>query len=282
MVIFCCLLFLDMLHCALRIFKGADYVTLNHDQLRAMYGDRFFTSFDPQTRQEVNLQAQLEADLVAGIQTPLYAENGRRIARKRGSPRGRPCGVLLNLRTLPSFFREQSHANLDDVDVEEYDDPLRRERSGPHLQLFPQAFLADKGHFQATRLPQPFYHHLRSISQDVIRDTNDDEEDISLPLPIMGASSQGYNAIVHRMRGTVSAHDIQRADVTAHAGSVFASLPEDQKVGDVLTATLKNSNMPHDRLEKKLSSDMVNTDLRMENVYHFDLSLVRDDRRTAS
>ena len=261
--------------CTYRVFQGTNYVALDVDQLTEQYGNSFYSHWDPTLREEVNLEETLEAAITNEEEPVLFASDGQRVQLRRGEPTGRPCGVMINLQAAPTFFRE--HADSDIPAVENHEAPPTD--SHPALQVFPQAFLGNKGHYQASRLPQPFNRMIRMISRNVVINDNVDEDDFYSP--ISGASSQAYNGVMHRIRNRVATHDAQRAYLSGLAGSLFSTVKKDVETGDKLAAAMKGGNHPFDLLEAKINSDNLNTDLRMENVYHLDMSLIRNEYRRA-
>lgn len=243
------------------------------------HGDNFYDHWDENHRNPVDLATYpvIRDDQQENF---VYNAEGRRVIRRRGDTDGQPCGILLKLSTLHQLFRSHVDNELD-IDIHDEIPADRMHDSGSHIQLFPQAFLGDKGHYQAKILPSGFSRIIRNLSNEIASPHGDFEDAARPPIPIRALASQGYNTAFHRMRYRQSSHDAQLAHVTAFASSFFASSPTDRSTGIRLREGLDTYGLPFDRLEKKLNVNSVNTDLRLENVYSLDFNDIAEEYHTA-
>lgn len=255
-----------------------NFVDLPPDQIREDYPDtEFFDHWDPTVRNPVNIHTYpVLTDDDPPVENQVFTGDGVRVRRREGTPLswGEDCGMMLNLRTLPVLFDRAvavpTAAN--GQGPEEYSAPRG-------LDLYPQAFLGDVGHYQSQELPTVFRDVLHRVNSRV-----GDPEIVDSPElgPVIGGSCQGYNSAFHRIRYNVSSHDVQLAEQTADAARIFAHSTSEKAKASSLSQKLHAHKRAFHRLERKLSSPNVNTSLRLENVYHLDLGAVDDEMRNAT
>ncbi|KAI0683852.1 hypothetical protein BC835DRAFT_1310846 [Cytidiella melzeri] len=213
-----------------------------------------YDHWDPELREQVNLEHFPLYHEATGDEIPVYRTDGTRLHRHSFNiiHDEDPCPSLFNLRTVNKFL--QGFAEEDDMDV---DNNLAPTSAG--VQFFPQAFLGSVGHYQAEKLPIS-----RTIGLNNNNNNNNFDNDAPLAQPVIGCSSQAYNTAFHRIRFRTSSHDAQLAQVTAFGAAPFAT-----------------STKEKEKLKAKLADAALNTNIRLENVYHVDLAAIHDDFRTA-
>lgn len=213
------------------------------------------------------------------VENVVYLEDGTRVRRHRlrGEETNETCGMMINLATIAEFFDNAIHT-IDDLDDDELNAPAENCPSGD-LHLYPQAFLGNKGHYQAGRLPTCFRRVIRRINTVVV--AQDEEEGQPANYPITGGTCQAYNTVMHRLRTRTSLHDVQLAEQTAFAACALAGPSEKQKY-EALRVKLSEKGLAFTRLEDRLESDGVSKALRMENNYDIDLKLLRNESCNAS
>ncbi|KAI0682105.1 hypothetical protein BC835DRAFT_1311659 [Cytidiella melzeri] len=237
-----------------------------------------YDHWDPELREQVNLEHFPLYHEATGDEIPVYRTNGTRLHRHSFNiiHDEDPCPSLFNLRTVNEFL--QGFAGEDDMDV---DNNLAPTAAG--VQFFPQAFLGSVGHYQAEKLPVPFYPILRKISRTIGLNNNNNNFDNDAPItqPVIGCSSQAYNTAFHRIRFRTSSHDAQLAQVTAFGAAPFATSTKEKEKSAKLAQRLEDYGLPFTRLKAKLADAALNTNIRLENVYHVDLAAIHDNSRTA-
>ncbi|KAI0682677.1 hypothetical protein BC835DRAFT_1424143 [Cytidiella melzeri] len=239
-----------------------------------------YDHWDPELREQVNLEHFPLYHEATGDEIPVYRTNGTRLHRHSFNiiHDEDPCPSLFNLRTVNEFL--QGFAEEDDMDV---DNNLAPTSAG--VQFFPQAFLGSVGHYQAEKLPVPFYPILRKISRTIGLNNNNNNNnfDNNAPItqPVIGCSSQAYNTAFHRIRFRTSSHDAQLAQVTAFGAAPFATSTKEKEKSAKLAQRLEDYGLPFTRLKAKLADAALNTNIRLENVYHVDLAAIHDNSRTA-
>ncbi|KAI0683652.1 hypothetical protein BC835DRAFT_1310967 [Cytidiella melzeri] len=236
-----------------------------------------YDHWDPELREQVNLEHFPLYHEATGDEIPVYRTDGTRLHRHSFNiiHDEDPCPSLFNLRTVNEFL--QGFAGEDDMDV---DNNLAPTAAG--IQFFPQAFLGSVGHYQAEKLPVPFYPILRRISRTIGLNNNNNnnnnfDNDAPLAQPVIGCSSQAYNTAFHRIRFRTSSHDAQLAQVTAFGAAPFATSTKEKEKSAKLTQRLEDYGLPFTRLKAKLADAALNTNIRLENVYHVDLAAIHDD-----
>lgn len=186
-----------------------------------------------------------------GRENRVYHANGRRIPRFNAIidfDEQDPCGILMNLETIPSIFHQSTHA---------YDGDF------PLVTVFPQAFTRRFGNVQSQAVLPAFNIIARQI--DTIVGTplpnavgNGDEdlpevnENVFQVVEPMG--SQLYNHLSHRTRHSSQLHDVQRGMITsALAGAYFISGAGNVTFGSRVNYC--NNSLPHQTFNSQISPD---------------------------
>lgn len=244
------------------------------------YGEQpLYNNWDPQNREVVDLDEYHPlTDTDHPVENLLYTAEGRRIRRRIGTPVNEQefCGVLLNLETIHQFFNAQMNPA---PDLDNYF-PNPPENNNPRsLDLYPQAFLSNKGHYQSSYLPAPFQNVMRTINAHMV------DPEIAVGAtngPVTGGFCQGYNRALHRIRFRVDSHDVQLAEQTAYAASVFVTEPSDRTKADAIRTKLRDKGLAFTRLQSRLQSPGLSKALRLENTYHIDCKAIDPEERTAA
>jgi len=210
-----------------------------------------------------------------GTEIPIYCATGYQVERRLGvfNDDTFPHGVLMNLRNLDELFKVEGDQQWMDVDGEE------PPRNVP-FDVYPQAGLVTAGHFQAAGLMTSFQRRVDGLNERLWEHRDRQyEEDVDMEGEghartgnvVTGVSSQGYNSVVHRMRGHGSQyHDAQKGYVTATMvgawGDDLSQGAKLQRMVDVL-----EHDLPYKTFERKIANPKITRDLRLENVYNIDI-----------
>jgi hypothetical protein len=203
-----------------------------------------------------------------GREIPIYSEDGYQIQRRLGrfKKRQEAHGVLLDLSRIQELFSPDLDENfLDGVPG----------RVSPSVSVYPQAGLRTAGHYQADGLMTKFYQMMERINQPIIvarrEEDGDDEVDPSPHAPITGISSQGYNAVMHSTRGSSNQHhEAQLGMITNTLAGGWATSDSNKRVAKGLKQQCEHK-LPHQTYAEKIENREILHDLRLENVYFFDL-----------
>jgi hypothetical protein len=131
-----------------------------------------------------------------------------------------PGGILIRLNELGDLFHFHKSLFTEDEDGEMQ---VRDQAHGIKHWAYPQAGLKTLGHFKANSLMSNLHPILADINQQVslvptpgLNSDDEFEDDIDshmfsqdLTPAIIGASSQGYNALMHRTHYRVKNHKVQ-------------------------------------------------------------------------
>jgi hypothetical protein len=207
-----------------------------------------------------------------------------------------PCGILIKANELAGAFASRQPDAIDFDMLDEYhsspspSDFPEYPTQSTKFYFYPQAGLRNIGHFQAAGLMTECYPIVSRINT-FLRHQNDNEDyDMDAPgaefyygrNPVIHPiSSQGYNAVMHHTRGRgAQHHDAQLALVTAALAGQWA--PEHSPCYNTAHRIMEEckNQLPHQSYEKKIKSHNINRDLRLENVYCFDLMALHPARRT--
>lgn len=167
----------------------------------------------------------------------VFTGAGARVKRRGGQPVPNEdyCGMMMNLSTAPQLFEGRNAGRVD---------------------VYPQAFLGNLGHYQCTTLPDMFDQVIREINSVIAE--NEAVQHHALG-PLLGGSCQVYNSAIHRMWYDVASHDVQHAEQTAATAAVFAKSASDKSTANRLLTRLQQRGRPFRRLESKLSTPSINS-----------------------
>jgi hypothetical protein len=158
---------------------------------------------------------------------------------------------------------------------------------------YPQAGLKTLGHFKANSLMSNLHPILADINQQVslvptpeLNSDDEFEDDIDshmfsqgLAPAIVGASSQGYNALMHRTRYRVKDHKVQLGVITNALAGAYATSPKTKRTAKHFIHDC-HYTLPHEDFNVKIDNDNVPRDLRLENVYLIDMFRIKPEFRT--
>ena len=243
-------------------------------------GQEIYDSWDPDHRQQIELDTYpVLTDDDPPVENYVYTADGRRIRRRIGRPRddNQYCGAVLNLASLPEFFNNAVSV-YEDLEEEVLHAPAANSPSRS-LDLYPQAFLGNKGHYQSTHLPSVFREVISSINTHMV---DPDNEQAALNGPVIGGSCQGYNSVLHRIRFRTNSHDVQLAEQTAFSASAFTTEATHGTKGSALRDKLRDKGLAFSRLEDRLTTPGINRALRLENTYHIDVRAIDLEERSAA
>jgi hypothetical protein len=203
----------------------------------------------------------------ANCEVPIYTVDGFRVKRRLGHfSENHQLGVLANISTVKTLFTQNF------LDETYYRHGLPGPQN-PSVTVYPQAGLRSAGHFQASGLMNSFYPFIERINE-LLRDGPDAR------FPVQGVACQGYNSVMHNIRGYgVQHHEAQQGLVSAALAGRFACDNSGQAKSTKFSK-LCNHGLPHKNFERKINNDNIKRDLRLENVYVINMSALRQcDRR---
>jgi hypothetical protein len=217
-----------------------------------------------------------------GQEVPIFDEEGFPIPRHEAGVEEvqTRLGILFDLRNLRDFFDGGLNIDLPDRPPTKY-------------CIYPQAFTHNYGHFQANSLPEAFCRMVDAINVNVGLQSDrltcnkelfgDDDEDYEDLLPsVTGIACQGYNELVHRVRGNGARHhDAQLGVITAAFAGSYA-ITEKAKRAQRQHARSISFQLPHQKFREKICDDdnQLNLEFRLENVYEIDLHRIKPQYRT--
>jgi hypothetical protein len=209
-----------------------------------------------------------------GYEIPWYSYRGLVIKRRAGiyASRMKPYGILFDLPKLADVFVP--------------DDDLFGDRPIKY-HVYPQAGLVSIGNFQADGIMIPFGKVLDELNDKLMDqdDNNSRDENNSLGnrhdlKPITGISCQGYNQVIHRIRGhNTQHHEVQTGLVTSTLGGVWATSNASKRKAATLADRCSQA-LPHHSFAQKIQDNNVGRDLRLENVYYIDINALDEENRT--
>jgi hypothetical protein len=228
---------------------------------------------------------------------PIYNEDGFRISRRTATTEDdaengdASMAILMNLREIRTLFETDNEGIIEE-------DPVK-------LDVYPQAYLHSVGHFQANRLITGFEKTIRSINQkigarrgaalrdelfgDIIdnEDANEQDEadpgaDLGRMHAVKGIACQGYNEVMHRLRGQGGdEHDAQLGMITGALSGTYATTKATRTKHEKLMKRCEDE-LPHERAAQKLrklddhpTDPNLDVDFRLENVYCVDIRRLR-------
>lgn len=246
------------------------------EDLIEKHGEEIYGSPDAEEREQVNLD---ELPLVddEGQEIRIYDAEGHRIPRREAiiAAEAPYTGMLFNLKTIHELFQRTELAE----EEEEEDIPMT-----PHY-LYPMAGLKTIGHFQAKGLMTPFYMKLRELNAQLKENYREgDEEDIAADLltgygPLVeGIASQGYNMLSHRVRTQGRYHDVQLGQMTAAFCGTHATPGANANVAARFFRECEDW-LPFQRYHEKITDTVIDTSIRVENIYRISLRRLPDEAR---
>ena len=154
--------------------------------------------------------------------------------------------------------------HLNDLFTSDDGDPTR-------LYVYPMALLRNVGQFQAHGLASCFNPLLERLNRHI---THHGARTI-----LRGVYSQGYNAYTHRVRSGARFHDVQKGMMTTvFAGThIVAGRTNLTRAREL--ALLCEISLPFVRYHEKITGTNLDESLRVENVYHIDVSKLQDNER---
>jgi hypothetical protein len=215
----------------------------------------------PDERNEVNLD-DLDLTDESGREINIFDVNGYRIARRDPlhDEDQKPCGLLADLGRIRGFFRDIIDDSDDDdsvIDLED-DDLL-------NINVYPQAFTRELGHFQANRVPTPFRPVLKELNATLAEEKNNGR-----PV-VRGVACQGYNHIQHCLTERAGGLDVVHGEVTAALAGVITTSPKATRAHRRIMDNLRNG-LPHARIARKLGRrEVLSRAFRLEPVFVVDI-----------
>lgn len=246
------------------------------EDIEAQHGEEIYDSADAEERQQVDLEdLRLMDD--EGQEVWIYDNGGHRIPRREAiiDEEQESTGMLFDLRTVHELFQRIELLG----EEEEEDHPIT-----PHY-LYPMAGLKTIGHFQAKGLMTPFLLKLRELNTELkTRYSEGDEEDIASDLLtgygslVDGIASQGYNMLSHRVRTQGRHHDVQLGQMTAAFCGTHAPPGANWNKGDKFFAECEDW-LPFQRYHEKIKDTVIDTSIRVENIYRISLRRLPNQAR---
>jgi hypothetical protein len=232
-----------------------------------------FDSPDEDIRRRVDIKSLPLVD-EEGHEINIYDADGYRIPRRL--PRHRrttsSCGLLADLTRVRSLFRPEVDMDIMDMDVDEIGENLEQDHLT--LNVYPQAFLRQFGHFQANDVPRGFNPILRTINRRLAS-----RVDIDSPI-VSGVACQGYNHIQHSLTELAGGLEVVHGRVTAALAGVKAGAVHAKRAHTKIFNSNK-SHRPYDRVKEKLSKSRgLSRAFRLEPVFTVNVEAIRITEQT--
>ncbi|KAF7782914.1 hypothetical protein Agabi119p4_2290 [Agaricus bisporus var. burnettii] len=275
------------------------------DELEDAYHEGIFDSDDIATRNRLTreqLQAILDAD-VGTILPRVYSNRGYIVETHMADLGERPYAVLVKAGGLhdafaplptPAVVVHPMQINAGDEPQDQVPAVDAPPTSATPFFFYPQAGLRSVGHFQADGLVSTCYPIVGRLNQrlrsqnvsnpDPHSDDSDDDMDgvdytSTRRRVVEPIASQGYNAMMHHTRGrSAQHHDAQLGLVTAAISGQWAT-PGTNSARAYTLSTQCHYEMPHESFNTKIQPDDLGRDLRLENVYCFNMLALAPRRR---
>jgi hypothetical protein len=191
----------------------------------------------------------------------IYDSDGYRIPRRYPMHEGHqpPCGLLADLTKVRDLFKTPGDAFDDDdersvIDLEEEEDPLT-------INVYPQAYTRQLGHFQANNVPSGFQPLITSLNDTLRADIHDRQ-----PV-IRGVACQAYNHIQHCLTERAGGLDVVHGQITAALAGVTAKGPKAIRAHDKVMQAIREG-LPHERVARKLGrKNVLSRAWRVEPVF---------------
>ena len=225
--------------------------------------EEIYDSYDLDERTQVHPE-DLDLTDETGHEINIYDCDGYRIPRRYPlhDPDQEPCGLLADLSTIRALF----HRNIDDyeddddsvINFDEDDEPLL-------VNVYPQAFTRQLGHFQANNIPAAFHPLVKRLNQTLAADK---EETQTI---IRGVACQGYNHVQHCLTERAGGLDVVHGQMTAALAGVIPTSPKARRAFEKVKESLRGG-LPHAHLQRKLGRrDVLSRALRLEPVFVIDV-----------
>jgi hypothetical protein len=127
---------------------------------------------------------------------------------------------------------------------------------------------------------------MKQVNDD-LNSVNIDDDDVdhlpTWPRTIVhGISCQGYNAVMHSIRGDSSQHhDAQLGMITGALSGSWAKGRSSQTAFGRLQNRCSRQ-LPHASFAEKIENDNILRDLRLENVYYIDVEAMQEAHQVGS
>ncbi|EKM74525.1 hypothetical protein AGABI1DRAFT_133148 [Agaricus bisporus var. burnettii JB137-S8] len=286
-----------------RIQRVNQWHPTNIDNLVEVYAEGIFDSPDVKSRNKLTRrQIQAILDAPAGDILPcLYSNRGYVIDTHdpEFGPMTQPYGVLVKASRLQQAFAPLPPPPVvthplqvnDPRELQDTLPPADSPTTAVPFFFYPQAGLRTVGHFQASGLFSTCYPIVSRLNQrfqtrnaSIPGDQGQNFYALRHSRVVQPISSQGYNAIMHHTRGrTAQHHDAQLGIVTAALAGQWippSSRSSYSHAQDYLAQC--RFEMPHEAFNMKIQPDGLSRDLRLENVYCFDLFALHPALRLGS
>lgn len=242
-----------------------------------------YDHWNPSIRDEIEDLTDLPMLDSTGREKRIYDADGAKISRRRAEPTVGDrtwAGLLINIRNIDSLFQRievntAGDTNSDDDSDDDAAVEMLALGGDPELDVYPQAFTGQWGHFQANRLMHHFDEPIREINDDFRHNDIDRRGNSTLITP---DSCQGYNELSHRTAPRAGGQDVQQGLITA-AIMRGAGLSPAEKVKTDKWRDNCIGSLPHQRMRDKISLPECPRGFRMEHVYNLDLWAIPDARR---
>jgi hypothetical protein len=207
----------------------------------------------------------------------IYNQDGYRIPRRvpLHNINHEPCGLLADLTRIRSLFRSpaESAYNPNDTDSDNDTDILHNPCT---INVYPQAFLRQYGHFQANDVPLGFHPIINSINRSL--PTNADDAN-----PVLhGIACQGYNHIQHCLTEQAGKLEVVHGRITTSLSGANATSQKTRRTHDkILESTL--FSRPHDRINHKLSKESgLSRAFRVEPIFVVNIQALKQVYRSGA
>jgi hypothetical protein len=225
-----------------------------------------YDSFDVTNRSLIDLATLALVD-EDGLEINVYDEDGYRIPRRRPmhSRNTSSCGILMDLTKVRNLFKTPGESYVDDegetIDEDIPDKPLK-------INVYPQAFTCQFGHFQSNSVPDGFNYLFKTINRTLANNADDDQPVIQ-PFGL-----QGYNHVQHNLTDRSGNLEVVQGRVTATlAGTRSKTASESRAFNKQKTSLVMH--LPHERIEQKLSKEGISRCFRLEIVVTIDVSALQ-------
>ena len=222
--------------------------------------EEIYDHYLPEERSQIQPEDLYNLDLDRdGFENNIYDSDGYRIPRRipLHDPDSEPCGLLADLGTIRDLFRPPAEDEDDDdsvVNLDEDRDPLQ-------VNVYPQAFTRQFGHFQANQVPAGFQPVLQSLNERLLAYPDEHQS------AIQGVACQGYNHLQHCLTERAGGLDVVQGQMTAALTGVGAQGPKATRAYEKVINSL-HMGLPHQRVQRKLARrDVLSRAFRLEPVF---------------
>ncbi|KAI0337422.1 hypothetical protein BDW22DRAFT_1433298 [Trametopsis cervina] len=146
-----------------------DPIELDSAEIWEKWQGRIFNHWNPTTRDqftEAEFVALAHHDATTSQPIHIYNAHGYRIPRTRRTARSARCAVLANLPSIHSFYQDFEPVEFDDITMDPFWHDMPSNPS-PKLHLYPQAFMANMGNYQANSVPASFQTHVARLNHSL-------------------------------------------------------------------------------------------------------------------